>query len=71
MPYEQSNIYGRCKWVSSRPSLAGTGSSVATLLEYSLTSELQKGEKYQEETEEGWHHSSHQGIRWLPLQQAG
>lgn len=64
MPCEQSSIYGGCKWLSSRPSLAGTRSLVAALLEYSLTSELQKGEKYQEETEEGWEDSSQQGIRW-------
>lgn len=62
---EQSNIYRGWKWVSSRPSLAGTLSLAAALLEYSLTSELQKGEKYQEETEEGWDGSSQQGIRWL------
>lgn len=36
--------------MSSRPSLAGTRSLVAALLEYSLTSELQNGEKYEEET---------------------
>lgn len=71
MPCEQSNIYGGCKWGSSRPSLAGTGSLVATLLGYSLTSELQEGEKYQEEAGEGWGDSSQEGIRWLPLQQAG
>lgn len=62
---EQSNIYRGWKWVSSRPSLAGTLSLAAALLEYSLTSELQRSEKYQEETEEGWDGSSQQGIRWL------
>lgn len=46
--------------MSSRPFLAGTR-SLATRLEYSLTSELQKGEKYQEETEKGWDKAANRG----------